>query len=86
MSKIESITLTVRLPKESYRQAQALAATATISVNRFLVDALEEFLKQRTREEIDARFTEMATDQAYQREALALCREFEYADYESGLA
>ena len=86
MSKIDSVTTTIRLPKEVYRAAERIAAARDVSLNGFLRESLVQTLKQIEREEIDAQFSEMADDHIYQREALALCKEFAISDYEVGLA
>lgn len=78
-------TTTIRLPKDLYEQARtAVRETgAASSINDFLVEAVEEKLRQLQEQEIDRAFAEMGTDEEYQREAVALSRSFEKSDWEA---
>jgi metal-responsive CopG/Arc/MetJ family transcriptional regulator len=53
------------------------------SRNEFLETALRNELSARRRAFIDAAFTSMSSDSAYQREAVEIAEEFESADWET---
>jgi hypothetical protein len=53
------------------------------SFNEFVVQAIEEKVRRLTESEIDAAFAEMAQDTDYQRNSVALAREFEKSDWEA---
>jgi len=75
---------TVRVPKHLYEQAKsALSRSRESSLNEFVVQAIEEKLRRQSEAEIDAAFAQMAHDPDYQRDSLALAREFEKSDWEA---
>ena len=76
---------TVRLPRVLYEEARTAVrqAGAAASMNDFLVEAVEEKLRQIREQEIDEAFAEMGQDKQYQAEALALTRSFESSDWEA---
>jgi hypothetical protein len=78
-------TTTVRLPKKVYEQARAAVkeSKAASSINDFLVEAVEERLRQLREKEIDDAFAAMAQDPDYQRDAVELARSFEKSDWEA---
>lgn len=78
-------TTTVRLPKDLYEQARTAVkeAGAASSINDFLVEAVQEKLRQLREREIDRAFAEMAYDEEYRNEAVALTRSFERSDWEA---
>lgn len=78
-------TTTVRLPKELYEQARTAVkeAGAASSINDFMVEAVEEKLRQLREQEIDRAFAEMRSDQDYQRDAVDLARSFARSDWEA---
>jgi hypothetical protein len=78
-------TTTVRLPKRIYEQARAAVKESKVasSINDFLVEAVEERLRQLREKEIDDAFAGMAQDPDYQRDAVALARSFERSDWEA---
>jgi hypothetical protein len=75
---------TVRLPRHVYEQAKSVAIQSKASsFNEFVVQAIEEKVRQLTEAEIDAAFAQMANDSDYQRSSIALARDFEKSDWES---
>jgi hypothetical protein len=75
----------VRLPRELYEQARSAvkqAGTAS-SINDFLIEALQEKLRQLREREIDRAFAEMGKDEEYQNEAVSLARSFAHSDWEA---
>jgi hypothetical protein len=76
-------TTTVRLPKRIYEEARAAVkeSKAASSINDFLVQAVEQRLKQLRDREIDAAFAKMADDPEYQRDAVTLAQSFEGSDW-----
>lgn len=83
MSSVQ--TTTIRLPRELYEQARTAVgkAGAAASLNDFLIEAVEEKLRQLKEGEIDEAFAGMGRDTEYQTEALALARSFEKSDWEA---
>jgi len=79
---------TVRLPKKVYELAKTAVekSEAASSFNDFVVQAIEQKLRQLTEAEIDEAFTRMADDFDYQRDAVALCKEFEKSDWDASRA
>ncbi len=78
-------TTTVRLPRDLYEQARTAVkeAGAASSINDFMVEAIEEKLRQLREKEIDRAFAEMARDEEYQRDAVGLARSFAHSDWEA---
>jgi len=78
-------TTTVRLPKVLYEQARKAVREAGLaaSLNEFLVEAVAEKLRRFRNRQIDAAFAEMAGDESYRSEALALADSFEQSDWEA---
>src|ERR1043165_1209951 len=78
-------TTTVRLPKDLYEQARNAVkeAGAASSINDFMVEAIEEKLRQLREQEIDRAFVAMGTDGEYQRDAVALAKSFAKSDWEA---
>ncbi len=76
---------TVRLPKQVYLLAKTAVekSEAASSFNDFVVQAIEQKLQQLTESEIDAAFAQMADDHDYQRDAVALAKQFEKSDWEA---
>jgi hypothetical protein len=75
---------TVRLPRRVYEQAKAVALQSQASsFNEFVVQAIEEKVRRLTEAEIDAAFAQMANDEDYQRNSIALASEFEKSDWEA---
>ncbi len=75
---------TVRIPNQTYEQAKRAAHRAQIaSFNEFVIQAVEEKVRRLTEAEIDAAFAGMADDSNYQRDSVAMAREFEASDWEA---
>lgn len=85
MSQTALQTTTVRLPRDLYEQARTAVRKTGIasSLNDFLIEAVEEKLRQMKEQEIDQAFAEMGNDEEYQREAISLARSFEQSDWEA---
>ena len=75
---------TVRLPRQVYERTKRMVekSEAASSFNDFVVRAIEEKLHHLSENEIDAAFGQMAHDPDYQRDSIALAREFEKSDWE----
>jgi hypothetical protein len=78
-------TTTVRLPKQLYEQARTAVkeAGAASGINDFLIEALQEKLRQLREQEIDRAFAQMGQDEGYQNESVALTRSFARSDWEA---
>jgi hypothetical protein len=76
---------TVRLPRRVYERAKTAVeqSEAASSFNDFVVQAIEQKLHQLNESEIDAAFAYMAHDPDYQRDSVALAKEFEKSDWEA---
>lgn len=75
---------TVRLPRQVYERAKAVAVRSEASsFNEFVVQAIEEKVRRLTEAEIDAAFEQMGNDADYQRSSVALAKEFEKSDWEA---
>ncbi len=73
---------TVRLPRRVYERTKIAIqrSHAASSFNEFVVQAIEEKLHTLTDSEIDSAFAGMASDPNYQRDSVALAKEFEQSD------
>ena len=79
-------TTTVRLPKGLYEQAKAVVKRGSAeasSINDFLVEAVQDKLRQLREKEIDAAFAGMAHDLEYRQSAIELAQSFEKSDWEA---
>jgi hypothetical protein len=76
---------TVRLPKRTYQLAKVAVekSDTASSFNDFVVQAIEQKLRQLTESEIDAAFARMSDDPEYQRDSIAMTKEFETSDWEA---
>jgi hypothetical protein len=83
--KQEYQTTTVRMPKMVYEQAKSAVEMReeVSSVNEFIVEAVKDKLREISEADIDAAFAQMANDPAYQRDSVALAKEFEKSDWEA---
>lgn len=84
--KKQKVQTTLRLPRRSYEQAQAVVRrepAAADSINELLIHALGAHLKALRRQEVDAGFAGMENDLADQQETEKIMKEFEYADAEA---
>jgi hypothetical protein len=86
--KKEYQNTTVRLPKRVYQLAKTAVqgGEGASSFNDFVVQAIEKKLRELGEAEIDAAFAHMAGDSQYQRDAVALTKEFETSDWEASRA
>jgi hypothetical protein len=79
-------TTTVRLPKGVYEQAKAVVKRGSAeasSINDFLVEAVQDKLRQLREKEIDAAFAGMADDSEYRQSAIEMAQSFEKSDWEA---
>jgi hypothetical protein len=76
---------TIRLPRGIYDQTKTAIkkSEAVPSFNEFVVQAIKEKLHKLTESEIDEAFAGMANDPDYQRDSIALMKEFEPSDREA---
>jgi hypothetical protein len=75
---------TLRIPRLTYERAKKAADRAqAASFNEFVIQAVEEKVRRLTEQDIDAAFAGMANDPDYQRESIALARDFQTSDWES---
>ena len=75
---------TVRVPMKIYEQARTVITRGQVSsFNEFVVQAIEEKVRRLTESEIDAAFAQMSEDPDYQRDSVAMAREFERSDWEA---
>jgi hypothetical protein len=75
---------TVRMPRQIYERAKvAIRHTQQSSFNEFVVQAIEEKVRRLNEAQIDAAFAQMADDPDYQRDAVAMSREFEKSDWDA---
>jgi hypothetical protein len=75
---------TVRLPRQVYERAKTVVIRSQASsFNEFVVQAIEEKVRRLTEAEIDAAFAQMAHDEDYQRNSIALAGEFARSDWEA---
>lgn len=74
---------TITIPDSLATKVDQLVNTGDIkSRNQFILEALEDKVKQIRDIQIDTEFASMATDQDYQQEALEIEQEFAIADQE----
>ena len=82
--KKEYQNTTVRVPRHVYEQAKTVIGRSLgTSFNEFVVQAIQEKVRRLTEAEIDAAFAQMAQDPDYQRESVAMTKEFEKSDWEA---
>jgi hypothetical protein len=75
---------TVRLPRHVYERVKVVVVQSQASsFNEFVVQAIEEKVRRMTEAEIDQAFAQMANDDDYQRDAIALSSAFEKSDWEA---
>lgn len=88
LQRFESVRTTVTLPSDLVEWSQQFIDKGIVpSRNALIVAALEHFLNDLERQEIDQQFAAMADDQAYQALSIQLAEEFAESDWEAtGLA
>jgi hypothetical protein len=82
----KKVRTTVSLPQPVYEEARSLVhsnLTAADSMNGFFVSAITAYLKLIKRKQIDAKFSAMADDADFQKEARLISEEFTQSDWES---
>ena len=74
---------TIRMPARLYEEARRVvqARHDVRSFNELVVEAVKEKLLVLSEEDIDAAFAGMANDPDYQRDAVAMAREFAASDW-----
>ena len=74
---------TLRMPSHVFAQARKVVMQSQASsFNEFVVQAIEEKVRRLGEAEIDAAFAQMGKDSDYQRETVAMAREFENSDWQ----
>lgn len=75
---------TITIPDSLADQVDSLVTKGvTKSRNQFIVEALEEKVKELKNRQLDAEFASMATDTDYQQETLEIEQEFRFSDAEA---
>jgi hypothetical protein len=80
------VRTTVTLPTELYKEARSVVssnANSANSMNGFIVAAIGAYVKLFKRRQIDAKFSAMAGDVAYQEESRIISEEFSQSDWEA---
>lgn len=84
LDHFETVRTTVTLPADLVRQSQRFVDDGTVpSRNALIVAALEHFLAELERQEIDRQFAALAKDAEYQELSERLTEEFADADWEA---
>lgn len=84
LQRFESVRTTVTLPANLVEWSQRFVEKGTVpSRNALIVAALEHFLIELERQEIDQQFAAMAGDEAYQELNVRLSEEFADSDWEA---
>lgn len=88
LHRFESVRTTVTLPANLVERSQQLIDKGTVpSRNALIVAALEHFLVELERQEIDQQFSSVAGDEAYRDLSVQMSEEFSDSDWEAmGLA
>ncbi len=84
LDHFETVRTTVTLPADLVKQSQRFVDDGTVpSRNALIVAALEHFLAELERQEIDRQFAALAKDAEYQELSERLAEEFADADWEA---
>ena len=84
LTKFETIRTTVTVPAELIKRSQRLIDSGTVpSRNALIVAALEHFLSELERQEIDRQFEAMAEDESYKVINQQLAEDFAESDWEA---
>lgn len=84
LSKFETVRTTVTVPVDLINRSQHFIDDGVVpSRNALIVAALEQFLLELERREIDHQFEAMATDEAYQSVSQQLVEDFAESDWEA---
>ena len=83
-TEFETVRTTLTLPVDLVKRSQHFVDAGTIpSRNALIVTALEQFLQQLERQEIDRQFEAMAEDEAYHEINEQLVDEFAESDWDA---
>lgn len=84
LKRFETVRTTVTLPANLMERTQKVLDTGAIpSRNALIVTAVEHFLAELERQEIDRQFAAMADDESYQQLNEELAEAFSHADWEA---
>lgn len=84
LQQFETVRTTVTLPVDLVEWSQRFIEKGTVpSRNALIVAALEHFLKELERQEIDEQFAAMADDEAYRELSVQMSEEFADSDWEA---
>lgn len=84
LEQFKTVRTTVALPVDLVRQSQRYIDRGDVpSRNALIIAALERFLAELERQDIDQQFAAMADDEAYQELNTQLAEEFEESDWEA---
>jgi hypothetical protein len=82
----KKVRTTVSLPESLYQEARSFVRNRVSpagSVNSFFVAAIRAYVKLVRRKQIDAKFSAMAEDSEYEKEAKLISEEFSQSDWEA---
>jgi len=85
-SRRERVRATVRMPRLLYNEARDFVekeVSPAENINDFFVAAICAYVNLLKRKQIDARFSKMADDVNYQKEAMLISEEFSESDWET---
>jgi metal-responsive CopG/Arc/MetJ family transcriptional regulator len=83
-AEFETVRTTLTLPVDLVKRSQRFVDEGAIpSRNALIVVALEQFLRQLERQEIDRQFEAMAEDETYQAMSQQLADDFAESDWEA---
>ena len=84
LKQFETVRTTITLPATLLQRTQAVVDSGRVpNRNALMVTAIEQFLQDLEREEIDRQFAAMADDLAFQAEQIALAESFADSDWEA---
>ena len=84
LEQFKTVRTTVTIPAELVRQSQHYIDKGAVpSRNALIIAALERFLAELERQEIDQQFAAMAIDETYQAFNTQLAEEFAKSDWEA---
>ncbi|HFQ92792.1 MAG TPA: CopG family transcriptional regulator [Anaerolineae bacterium] len=84
LEQFETVRTTVTLPVELMRRSQEIVESGLVpNRNALIVAAMEHFIAELEREEIDRQFAAMANDEAFQTLQLEVAESFADSDWEA---
>ena len=87
LKDFETVRTTLTLPVDLVRRSQHFIDEGAVpSRNALIVAALERFLRELERQEVDRQFAALAEDDSYQRVNARLVEEFAVSDWEAWAA